>query len=601
MARKNKKKIGEILVDFGVTTADKVQLAVAEASRTGKRTGEALVEQYGVLEIDVARALAEQFGLEFLNLARAEQANRIQRSLIPEDIIRRYLVLPMEKKGNELTLLVHDPLDVEFEQTICFRLGLDRLRMAVGSREQIRSLVEGEKSSSKPKGQLLSDSLDKSVDKSVDRSVDRSVDKSIDVDVEESRIVRLCDRIIVEAVNGRASDIHIEPRKDGVMLRYRIDGMCIEREFFPKSLQSSLLARFKLLAGVNISERRIPQDGRIKKIIGESGVDFRVSACPAVHGESIVLRILRPDSARIGLVNLGFEQDNLDVFNKIIRRPNGIFLVTGPTGSGKTTTLYSALDTLNRPDKKIITAEDPVEYAFKGINQVQVRESIGLTFPAVLRSMLRQAPNIILVGEIRDAETADIAVQASLTGHLVFSTLHTNDAPSAITRLVDIGVQPFLVASSIIAIMAQRLVRIVCQKCKVPYEPPAKELKAANITPEQMKTANFMIGKGCPNCNKTGYRGRRGIFEMMRMTGPLREMTFKREPTQAVRRVALAGGMTNLLADGIGKALKGLTTLDEVLSSCHHDPVNDALPAAPVVPGAAKPAAAPAAKPVGIK
>ena len=572
MARKNKKKIGEILVDFGVTTADKVQLAVAEASRTGKRTGEVLVEQHGVLEIDVARALAEQFGLEFLNLARAEQANRIQRSLIPEDIIRRYLVLPMEKKGNELTLLVHDPLDVEFEQTICFRLGLDRLRMAVGSREQIRSLVEGEKSSSKPKGQLLSDSLDKSVDKSVDRSVDRSVDKSIDVDVEESRIVRLCDRIIVEAVNGRASDIHIEPRKDGVMLRYRIDGMCIEREFFPKSLQSSLLARFKLLAGVNISERRIPQDGRIKKIIGESGVDFRVSACPAVHGESIVLRILRPDSARIGLVNLGFEQDNLDVFNKIIRRPNGIFLVTGPTGSGKTTTLYSALDTLNRPDKKIITAEDPVEYAFKGINQVQVRESIGLTFPAVLRSMLRQAPNIILIGEIRDREVADIAIQAALTGHLVFSTLHTNDAPSAITRLIDMGVKPFLVASAIQAVMGQRLVRMLCVKCRTPdTDPDPKLLRLVGISEEERSLGNIHKGVGCPNCDSTGYRGRKAIFELMIMNAELRDLAFGRSSVSKIRNAAIRGGMRSLVFDGKRKILKGDTTPLEVANFAQMD------------------------------
>ena len=572
MARKNKKKIGEILVDFGVTTAEKVQTAVQEASRTGKRTGEVLVEQHGVTEVDVARALAEQFGLEFLNLERAEQANRVQRSLIPEDIIRRYLVLPLEKKGNELTLLVHDPLDVEFEQTISFRLGLDRLRMAVASREQIRLVVEGEKSSSKPKGQLLSDSLDKSVDKSVDRSVDRSVDKSIDVDVEESRIVRLCDRIIVEAVNGRASDIHIEPRKDGVMLRYRIDGMCIEREFFPKSLQSSLLARFKLLAGVNISERRVPQDGRIKKIVGESGVDFRVSACPAVHGESIVLRILRPDSARIGLVNLGFEQDNLDVFNKIIRRPNGIFLVTGPTGSGKTTTLYSALDTLNRPDKKIITAEDPVEYAFKGINQVQVRDSIGLTFPAILRSMLRQAPNIILIGEIRDREVADIAIQAALTGHLVFSTLHTNDAPSAITRLIDMGVKPFLVASAIQAVMAQRLVRMLCVKCRTAdATPDVKLLRLVGISEEERALGNIQKPVGCPGCDSTGYRGRKAIFELMIMNAELRDLAFGRSSVSKIRNAAIRGGMRSLVFDGKRKILKGDTTPGEVANFAQMD------------------------------
>ncbi|MDI9404796.1 MAG: GspE/PulE family protein, partial [Limnohabitans sp.] len=275
----------------------------------------------------------------------------------------------------------------------------------------------------------------------------------------------LVERIIVNAVVNRASDIPIAPRKEDVIVRYRIDGVCILRDTLTKTMQNQVLARVKLMAGVNISERRIPQDGRIKMTIEGKVVDFRVSSCPAVHGESVVLRILRPDSARIGLEGLGFQRDNLDAFNRIIRRPNGIFLVTGPTGSGKTTTLYSALNDLNTIDRKIITAEDPVEYAFKGINQVQVREAIGLTFSAILKSMLRQAPNIILVGEIRDREVADIAIQAALTGHMVFSTLHTNDAPSAITRLIDMGVKPFLVASSIQAVMGQRLVRILCPKC----------------------------------------------------------------------------------------------------------------------------------------
>jgi type IV pilus assembly protein PilB len=299
--------------------------------------------------------------------------------------------------------------------------------------------------------------------------------------------------------------------------------------------------------------------------------DLRVSVLPTSHGQSVVMRILDRANIQVSVKDLGFAEDDYKRFLNIIKRPNGIFLVTGPTGSGKTTTLYSALNELNRPDRKIITAEDPVEYYLPGINQVEVKHQIGLDFPRIIRSMLRQAPNIILVGEIRDQETAEIAVQASLTGHLVFSTLHTNDAPSAITRLNDIGVAPFLTASSVIAVMAQRLVRMICQKCKEPDKPPGHEVKALGLTPAQAQQANFARGRGCPNCNHTGYRGRKGIFEMMRMSNVIREMTFNREPTQAIRRQARLGGMRTLLEDGANKAVMGLTTVEEVLSICHHN------------------------------
>src|SRR6185503_1618846 len=321
-----------------------------------------------------------------------------------------------------------------------FRLNSE-IDTAVAPKSSIKSFIDGKGAGAGGEARLFSD--ESLVTESVDVTMDRSVDTSVDITVsDDAPIIRLVHRMIVEAVRTRASDIHVEPMADRVILRYRIDGVCHVRDNLPKRMQSSLLARLKLMAGVNIAERRVPQDGRIKMPVDAEPIDFRVSCCPAYHGESIVLRILRPESVKIGLVNLGFEQDSLDVFNRIIRRPNGIFLVTGPTGSGKTTTLYSALDVLNRPDRKIITAEDPVEYSFTGINQCQVRESIGLTFPAILRSMLRQAPNIVLIGEIRDHEVAEIAIQAALTGHLVFSTLHTNDAPSAITRLIDMGVKP---------------------------------------------------------------------------------------------------------------------------------------------------------------
>jgi type IV pilus assembly protein PilB len=337
------------------------------------------------------------------------------------------------------------------------------------------------------------------------------------------------------------------------------------RDNLPKRMQSSLLARLKLMSGVNIAERRVPQDGRIKMPVDAEPIDFRVSCCPAYHGESIVLRVLRPDSVKIGLVNLGFEPDNLDQFNRTIRRPNGIFLVTGPTGSGKTTTLYSALDVLNRPDRKIITAEDPVEYNFTGINQCQVRESIGLTFAAILRSMLRQAPNIVLIGEIRDREVAEIAIQAALTGHLVFSTLHTNDAPSATTRLIDMGVKPFLVASSIQAIMAQRLIRILCPKCKTrETDPDPKVMRLVGITQEEADKGNICKPVGCLSCGSIGYRGRKAIFEMFRMNSEIRELAFKRAPIGQVRAAAIRSGMRTLLGDGKIKILRGDTTMDEI-------------------------------------
>jgi type IV pilus assembly protein PilB len=325
------------------------------------------------------------------------------------------------------------------------------------------------------------------------------------------------------------------------------------------------------MGSIDIAEKRRPQDGRIKMNVSGKHFDLRVSMLPSVHGQSCVMRILDRGSIQVSIKDLGFSEDDFTRFQNIIKRPNGIFLVTGPTGSGKTTTLYAALNELNRPDRKIITAEDPVEYYLPGVNQVEVKHLIGLDFARIIRAMLRQAPNIILVGEIRDKETAEIAIQASLTGHLVFSTLHTNDAPSAITRMVDIGVPPFLVASSVIAIMGQRLVRINCPKCKEPDQPPAHELKGAGLTSDRVKTATFTRGRGCNYCNHTGYRGRLGIFELLKMNGTMREMTFKREPTQTIRRQARILGMRTLLEDGVNKALRGITTLEEVLSTCHHE------------------------------
>jgi type IV pilus assembly protein PilB len=567
MAR-SRYKLGEILVADRVATLEQINTALGMQKGAGKRIGEVLVDMGAVKEEDIAKALAKQFGVEYVDPNDAAIAAQIDLALIPKELSQKHLILPMSKEKGKLRLIIHDPKDLELLDMLRFRLNTE-LDTRIAARGRIKMFMENK--GEKPK--LTDDKaslLTQSIDRSIDRSMDKSVDSSIDQAAESAPIIKLCSRMIIEAVNMRASDIHIEPMADRVRLRYRIDGVCVERDNLPKRMQNAVLARFKLMASMNISEKRIPQDGRIKMPIpaadgSSKTVDFRVSACPAYHGESIVLRILRPDSVRIGLENIGFEPDNLEIFNRIIRRPNGIFLVTGPTGSGKTTTLYSALDILNRPDKKIITAEDPIEYAFTGINQCQVRDSIGLTFASVLRAMLRQAPNIILVGEIRDKEVAEVAIQAALTGHLVFSTLHTNDAPSAITRLIDMGVKPFLVASSIQAVMAQRLIRVLCPKCKQPdANPDPKFLRLVGVTPEDRARHTVYKSVGCPDCNNTGYRGRKAIFELMVMNSQIRDLAFKCSPVNQLRRAAISAGMRSLVEDGRVKILKGVTTPDEI-------------------------------------
>ncbi|MDG2477831.1 MAG: ATPase, T2SS/T4P/T4SS family [Phycisphaerales bacterium] len=565
MAKRSRvrRKLGKMLLELSVITEDQLETALKLSKGSGKRLGECLIESGACADVEVSRALAEQFGMAFNPMASGEDLEGIDLSSVPKEVVRKHLVAPCGLSNGRLKLLVHDPMDLELLDLLRFRLKAE-IDPVLAPRTALKAYIDEQLGSGAAvaSGSLVTESIDVSVDTSVDRSVDASVD--IGGGGEESPIVKLVNKLIMEAVRGRASDIHVEPMADRVMLRYRIDGVCHVRDNLPKRMQSAMVARLKLLAGVNIAERRIPQDGRIKMDIDGAQVDFRVSACPAYHGESIVLRILRPDSVRIGLPNLGFEPDHLENFNRIIRRPNGIFLVTGPTGSGKTTTLYSALDVLNRPDKKIITAEDPVEYSFAGINQCQVNDGIGLTFPAILRSMLRQAPNIVLIGEIRDREVADIAIQAALTGHLVFSTLHTNDAPSAITRLVDMGVKPYLAASSIQAIMAQRLIRVLCPECaQVDPNPDARTMELVDISPEEAD-GKVLRETGCGKCGGVGFKGRKAIFEMMTMTTELREMAFAHATVAEMRKVAVRSGMRSLLKDGKVKILNGVTTMPEI-------------------------------------
>jgi type IV pilus assembly protein PilB len=402
----------------------------------------------------------------------------------------------------------------------------------------------------------------------------RTEDIKEELTADDAPIIKFVQLAFTEAVKMRSSDIHVEPMEDRLRIRYRIDGICREVQSAPKRLQGAILSRIKIMAEMDIAEKRKPQDGRIAINILGRDLDVRVSAIPATHGESIVMRLLDKQVGLLTLEELGFHPMDYKRFKSIVKRPNGIILLTGPTGCGKTTTLYAALQELNRPDVKIITAENPVEYCIPGINQSQVVHKIGLTFQRILRSMLRQAPNIILVGEIRDTETAEIAIQAALTGHLVFSTLHTNDAPSAITRLLDMGVKPFLVASSLQAVMAQRLVRVLCPNCKEPDPSPDPALlTACGLRSEDIRGKKIYRAVGCAQCNNTGYRGRKGIFELMEMNTTLRDLAFKRAPLAKITDVAKMSGMVTLLEDGVKKVLDGITTLEEILTVARREDV----------------------------
>jgi type IV pilus assembly protein PilB len=557
----------DILIKKGLLEAEQVAEARSLQQQTGAKLQDALVKLGYISQDEIMSAIAEHSGLKSINLTDMTIPPSIIE-LVPESVARENVVIPLSQEEGMLQIVMSDPSDYETVTKLQFILNKE-IQPVLAPKEQIIAAIN------RHYGQTETESVDSVLAEFTDtqivftETVDTKTDHAV-ADESEAPVVKLVNLIIQEAISLRASDIHIEPFEDRVRVRYRIDGVLVERDSPPRRLLAPLISRIKIMGNIDISEKRRPQDGRIKMTTKNKYFDLRVSVLPTNHGQSVVMRILDRANIQVTVKELGFVEDDYKRFLNIIKRPNGIFLVTGPTGSGKTTTLYSALNELNRPDRKIITAEDPVEYYLPGINQVEVKAQIGLDFARIIRAMLRQAPNIILVGEIRDQETAEIAVQASLTGHLVFSTLHTNDAASAITRLNDIGVAPFLTASSVMAVMAQRLVRLICPKCREPDKPPAHEIRALGLTPAQAQAASFARGRGCPHCNHTGYRGRKGIFEMMRMTNVLREMTFNREPTQAIRRQARLSGMRTLLEDGVLKAVTGVTTVEEVLTICHH-------------------------------
>ena len=555
--------LGEILIDMGcVTQADVDRALELQMQGDSRKIGEIFVADGRCKPQDVTTALAEQFGMEMVDLEGIQPAVQVT-AMVSEQHCRDNHVVPIDMFDGVLTLAISDPLDMHALDNIRFMTNC-QVEPVLATREAIDAAIErsyGQSDDYKTRLGHLTQSQIEFVDTEKIKA-----EAEQEAEGEDAPVIKLVHLIIQEAVKNRASDIHIEPMLERLRVRYRIDGVCYEVDSPAKRLQGSIISRVKIMADMHVEEKRRPQDGKIALRLLGRDLDLRVSALPATHGESVVLRILDRKSVNFGLEALGFFEDDIRIFKHLIKKPNGIFLITGPTGSGKTTTLYAALSELNRPDRKIITAENPVEYTIPGINQCQINPDTGMTFQRALRAMLRQAPNIILVGEIRDRETSEIGVQAALTGHLVFSTLHTNDAPSALTRLIDMGVAPFLVASSIQAVMAQRLIRTVCPDCREPYEEDPVRLRSVGLRDEQFKGRLLYHGKGCKECHSVGFRGRKAIFEIMVMNTRLREMCFNKATTDSLRDQARRDGMHTLLEDGLRKVLDGWTTLDEVLA-----------------------------------
>jgi len=546
-----RKLLGQILIELGAVDEAAVSKALALQKGKKLRIGEAL-EQLGACDEEaVTRALATQSRLPYVDLRKGKLSEAIT-GLVTAEVAEQHRFMPLLEKNGKLVVAIDDPVRVFELDNLGFVLNRE-LSAALASPGALKARM----------GEVYG--LGRS-----DTDLARLAGANAAEAQDDAPIIRMVQRMIESALNERASDIHVEPFADRIRVRYRVDGVLIERATHPTHLQGPLLSRLKIMAGMDISEKRKPQDGRISAQVAGRDLDIRASVLPSNHGETMVMRLLDKEAGLVTMEDLGFHPSDNERFRSIIKRPNGIFLVTGPTGSGKTTTLYAALRELNRPDVKIITAEDPVEYQLEGVNQVQVRHQIDLTFARILRAMLRQAPNIILVGEIRDKETAEIAIQAALTGHLVFSTLHTNDAPSALTRLIDMGVKPFLVAASVQAVMAQRLVRVLCPACRRPHQPEESELRSVGISAEQVAAGTIFGPEGCSKCDRTGFRGRKGVFELMEMDTSLRELLFRGASLAELReRAHSSGRMTSLLEDGVRKVLNGTTTVEEVLRIAH--------------------------------
>ena len=552
----------KLIEEHGMATAQDI-FAAREAALNSDDVidpVDVLLKQGKIQENELLSMLAQQYGWEFVDLNDFDIDPSVIDSL-SVDIAQHYGVFPVMKHDDVITVAMSDPTDMEKLDTLRYLLGTD-VDAVIAPDAQIQKMISKYYHEEEEESDVDQQDFDESDE--IIESSSAAANPGVQED-DDTPIIRLVTKLIVDAYKMKASDIHLEPMEKRYRVRYRIDGALREVDGPPKYLQPNFTSRVKILSGLDITEKRIPQDGRIRITVSGQDVDLRVSSIPTNFGESVVMRILDKASIQLDIPKLGFYADDLDLVTRIINYPDGIFLVTGPTGSGKTTSLYAFLNTINTPARKLITVEDPVEYQLPGINQVQVDRHVDMTFAAALRSMLRQAPNIIMVGEIRDVETAEIAINASLTGHLVFSTLHTNDAPGAITRLVDMGVKPFLVATSLRAVMAQRLLRRVCSECKAPYTPTPSECRLLGLTPEYLANHQFYKGKGCRRCGGTGYKGRIGIYEIFLITEDIAKMIFNNENSSTLRDFARRNGMRSLRDDAMRKVEAGISTLEEVL------------------------------------
>jgi type IV pilus assembly protein PilB len=551
---KKTKQLGEVLLDEGLITQEQLGTALAEQQRLGRSLGRVLIDLGLVREPDLVSALARKIGLNFVDLTEF-QIDPSAASLIPEQVARRYRALPIGYEDSMLVVAMSDPANV---------FALDDIRTITG--KQVKPVVAT--ASDVDQAIRRYGQLDQSVEDISAEAASKADEKTADLTqveaaMEEAPIVRLVNLLITQAVTDRASDIHLEPSEHDIRIRYRIDGVLHEVMRSPKNIQNALISRLKVMADINIAERRVPQDGRVGLVVGGRAVDLRVATLPTVYGEKVVLRILDKTSVLLRLEDLGFLEGPYTRFESAFRKPYGTILATGPTGSGKSTSLYATLNIINTPDRNIITIEDPVEYRLPGVNQIQVNVKAGLTFAAALRSILRADPDIILVGEIRDRETALIAMEAALTGHLVLSTLHTNDAASAVTRLIEMGVEAYLVASALDCVVAQRLARKLCERCREEYEPTEAELEGAGVPPDS-GIEHLFRPVGCPACGKTGFRGRVGLYEVMLVSEEIEKLTVERISSEEIKKVAVEQGMITLRHDGLEKVRMGLTSLDEV-------------------------------------
>lgn len=556
----------ENLIDLGYVNYGQVEALKAEAEASGSGVVDLMLDKKIITSAIVTQAKAAHFGVEMITLSDLRLDDELISS-VRRDVAKRYRAIPVFRHGNHLTVALADPSDLNTIDSLQHILRAE-LDLRVASEEDIdAALKKYYGAADDDVSKMIQDITEGEVEVGTIGAAGDEGGETVDAD---APIIKLVNGVILDAFKMRASDIHLEPLSKSFRVRFRIDGVLHEMKSPPKRLQAAIISRLKIQANMSIAEKRIPQDGRIQSQVGAKTIDLRVSCLPTNHGESIVMRILDKEGLKLGLPELGFFTDDQQTFERLIALPDGILLVTGPTGSGKTTTLYSCLNFINRPDRKIITVEDPVEYVLAGINQVQVTEAIGMTFATALRAMLRQAPNVVMLGEIRDHETASIAINASLTGHLVFSTLHTNDAPGAVTRLIDIGIKPFLVASATRAMMAQRLVRKVCKKCAAPFTYSESELRTLGIDPNT-QGANFQKGKGCSECNKSGCKGRFGIFEVFVLNDEARKLIYDKVPASVLRAQAREMGMRTLREDGARKVIAGLTTAEEVIRATTGD------------------------------